>query len=134
MTTTTPEADNYPGLGAASYALALLFVAYILSFVDRQILSLLVGPIREKVDHLVLIGASAGRMAEAFAGLAQIHQAGDMHEAVAVAARSSRPGGVVLLSPGCSSFDMFKSYEQRGQVFEREFRALSMSAGAGHGN
>ena len=94
----------------------------------------LVGPIREKVDHLVLIGASAGRMAEAFAGLAQIHQAGDMHEAVAVAARSSRPGGVVLLSPGCSSFDMFKSYEQRGQVFEREFRALSMSAGAGHGN
>lgn len=43
----TAEQNDYPGLGAASYALALLFIAYIFSFVDRQILSLLVGPIRE---------------------------------------------------------------------------------------
>jgi len=40
------QAADYPGLGAANYALALLFLAYVLSFVDRQILALLVGPIR----------------------------------------------------------------------------------------
>ncbi|MBT4492510.1 MAG: MFS transporter [Gammaproteobacteria bacterium] len=39
--------DDYPGLGSASYCLSLLFVAYIFSFIDRSILSLLVGPIRE---------------------------------------------------------------------------------------
>ena len=38
----------YPPLGAASYSLALLFTAYVLSFVDRQVLSLMVGPIREQ--------------------------------------------------------------------------------------
>lgn len=40
-------AEDYPELGPASYALGLLFVAYIFSFIDRQILALLVGPIRE---------------------------------------------------------------------------------------
>ncbi len=39
--------DAYPSLGTANYALALLFIAYIFSFIDRQILTLLVGPIRE---------------------------------------------------------------------------------------
>ena len=39
--------SDYPGLGSASYGLGLLFVAYIFSFIDRQILALLVGPIRE---------------------------------------------------------------------------------------
>ncbi|MEM7218611.1 MAG: MFS transporter, partial [Pseudomonadota bacterium] len=52
--TAAPSADatadaegDYPGLGTASYCLALLFLAYILSFIDRSILALLVGPIRE---------------------------------------------------------------------------------------
>lgn len=80
--------------------------------------------LRGKVSRLVLIGAAAGRMAEAFAGLTEIHRAGDMHEAVALAARLSTPGGTVLLSPGCSSFDMYKNYQERGQIFAREFRAL----------
>lgn len=43
----TSEADDYPGLGVASYSLGLLFIAYIFSFIDRSILALLVGPIRE---------------------------------------------------------------------------------------
>jgi UDP-N-acetylmuramoylalanine--D-glutamate ligase len=88
-------------------------------------LSVLVGPIREKVDQLILIGAAAERMASTFAGLTKIHRAATMHEAVRLAARLSSPGGTVLLSPGCSSFDMFKSFEERGQIFRREFRALS---------
>jgi len=43
----TIDVDNYPTLANANYGLSLLFSAYVLSFLDRQILSLLVGPIRE---------------------------------------------------------------------------------------
>ena len=45
-TVTTSADDDYPSTGAANYALGLLFLAYVLSFIDRQILALLVGPIR----------------------------------------------------------------------------------------
>ena len=89
-------------------------------------LTSLVEPIREKVAHLVLIGAAAERMARAFAGLCDMHRANSMHEAVELAARMSCPGGSVLLSPGCSSYDMYRNYEERGDDFTAEFSALKL--------
>jgi UDP-N-acetylmuramoylalanine--D-glutamate ligase len=97
-------------------------------------LSSLVGPIRDKVANLILIGAAAERMAKAFAGLTEIHRADDMHDAVGLAARLSCPGGTVLLSPGCSSFDMYKNFEERGQIFAQEFRALSSDGECDNGS
>lgn len=67
-----PE-DDYPGLGAASYALTLLFIAYIFSFIDRQILALLVGPIREDFGisdfEFSLLQGAAFALLYTFAGL-----------------------------------------------------------------
>ena len=87
-------------------------------------LTALVEPIREKVEHLILIGNAADRMAEAYEGLARIHRADSMQAAVGLAAHYSTPGATVILSPGCSSFDMFENFAVRGEVFAREFRAL----------
>jgi MFS family permease len=66
-------AADYPGLGAASYALALLFIAYIFSFIDRQILALLVGPIRQDFGisdfQYSLLQGAAFALLYTFAGL-----------------------------------------------------------------
>jgi UDP-N-acetylmuramoylalanine--D-glutamate ligase len=97
-------------------------------------LSALVEPIRDKVANLILIGAAAERMARAFSGLSEIYRAKDMHEAVQLADRLSCPGGTVLLSPGCSSYDMYKSFEERGQHFAQEFRALGSFGGCSNGS
>ena len=51
--------------------------------------------------------------------------AGSMKEAVVAARSVARAGDVVLLSPACASFDMFDSYEHRGEVFKSVIRQLS---------
>jgi len=48
-----------------------------------------------------------------------------MDEAVAVASREAESGDIVLLSPGYASFDMFRNYQERGEVFKSLVRKLS---------
>jgi UDP-N-acetylmuramoylalanine--D-glutamate ligase len=50
-----------------------------------------------------------------------------MDEAVVQAYRGASPGDVVLLSPGCASFDMYTSYAHRGEVFRECVRGISQS-------
>ncbi len=74
VTATPVTADSdYPPVGAASYSLALLFIAYVLSFVDRQILALLVGPIRAEFGisdfQFSLLQGAAFALLYTFAGL-----------------------------------------------------------------
>jgi UDP-N-acetylmuramoylalanine--D-glutamate ligase len=76
----------------------------------------------EKARGVVLIGQDADLIAQAWAGAAPIVRAADMGEAVSMAAKLGRPGDVVLLSPACASFDMFKGYDHRGDVFAAEVR------------
>lgn len=72
--------------------------------------------IARKARAAVLIGEAADAMAAAIAGV-PVERAATMAQAVEQAAALARPGDVVLLSPGCASFDMFRSAEARGEEF-----------------
>ena len=73
---------------------------------------------------VVLIGRDTPLIEQALAGCAPLLRARDMEEAVALAAEQAQPGDRVLLSPACASFDMFRNYEQRGEVFSELARRL----------
>lgn len=72
----------------------------------------------------VLIGTAAEQLEDALAGVVPTLRAASMEEAVAMARDAALPGDAVLLSPACASFDMFRNYEERGQVFASAVRAL----------
>ena len=66
---------------------------------------------------LVLIGVDGPKIEAALQGRVRMQRAADMSEAVALAAAAAEPGQVVLLSPACASFDMYRGFEHRGAVF-----------------
>ncbi len=76
--------------------------------------------VKERVDHLILLGEAQQRFAAAAAGqgVRAIHTVASFDEAVTLAHRLARPPQVVLLSPACASYDMFDNYEERGRVFK----------------
>lgn len=76
------------------------------------------------VREVVLIGAAADRIEAALAGQVPVHREADLASAVRRAAEIARPGQAVVLSPACSSFDMFTNFEERGAVFARAVREL----------
>ena len=69
------------------------------------------------VRAVVGIGESGGEIVERFGGRCPSALAQSMDEAVGHAASFARPGDVVLLSPGCTSFDWYRNYEERGRDF-----------------
>jgi UDP-N-acetylmuramoylalanine--D-glutamate ligase len=81
-------------------------------------------PLKEKVKLAILNGAARDKMAAALAGATKIESVATLKEAVEHAARAARPGDTVLLSPACSSFDQFKDYAERGNVYKELVRAL----------
>lgn len=96
------------------------------------------GPLAEALARrggsLVVIGEAGEEIAAAArrAGVGQVAEAGDLEEAVARAAeqlaKRRPPGGVVLLSPACASFDMFEDMAERGRRFREAVQALARRA------
>jgi UDP-N-acetylmuramoylalanine--D-glutamate ligase len=77
------------------------------------------------VRAVVAIGEAAAEVREAFQGRCDIRVIEtSIADAVAAAAEMSQPGDAVLLSPGCTSFDWFTSYGERGDQFANAVRAL----------
>jgi UDP-N-acetylmuramoylalanine--D-glutamate ligase len=74
------------------------------------------------VNKVLLMGATKERIASGFEAC-DWHEyeviSGDLAEAVTRANKLAQPGDVVILSPGCASFDMFKNFEQRGDAFKK---------------
>ncbi|MHB8145792.1 MAG: UDP-N-acetylmuramoyl-L-alanine--D-glutamate ligase [Vulcanimicrobiaceae bacterium] len=85
--------------------------------------------IRKHAKTLIVIGEAADEIAASAAGIPVVHAA-TMEAAVASAAQAADSGDVVVLSPGCASFDMFASAEDRGERFASAVTALREPAGA----
>lgn len=80
--------------------------------------------IRRRVKEMVLFGEARGRIGERVGGLVKTQTAATLVEAVRTAYDDAAPGDVVLLSPGCASFDEFRSYAHRGDVFKETVNRL----------
>lgn len=80
--------------------------------------------VRSRVRKLILIGEDAETIEKEIGGETQTERASDMPDAVRRAYEASVTGDIVLLAPACASFDMFKSFEHRGQVFKSEVARL----------
>ena len=95
-----------------------------------QDFSLLAPAVAAHARAVVLIGRDAPilRAALADTGVA-LEDAADMDAAVRACARLAQAGDVVLLSPACASFDMFRGYDHRGEVFAAAVRAMAEEAG-----
>ncbi|MBL7155601.1 MAG: UDP-N-acetylmuramoyl-L-alanine--D-glutamate ligase [Candidatus Omnitrophica bacterium] len=80
--------------------------------------------LKKNVKKIVLIGETRRKMRNLFEKLVKVEEKDSLEEAVLAAYESAPPKGCVLLSPMCSSFDMFDSYKERGEIFKKTVRGL----------
>ncbi len=78
--------------------------------------------LRERVRELILFGEAREKINRLIGGVVKTTLTATMQEAVGAAAKAASPGDIVLLSPGCASFDEFTSYKERGRVFQELVR------------
>jgi UDP-N-acetylmuramoylalanine--D-glutamate ligase len=90
--------------------------------------------VSQRVKCLVAIGEDAGKLEEAFGGVTPTVRGANMEDAVWKAKERTAAGDVVLLSPGCASFDWYSNFEERGQAFKQAVARLTnpprLAAGA----
>ena len=91
----------------------------------------LTDPVRRFARAVVLIGRDGPLIGQSLqAAGVPVRSAATLDEAVALAGELAQAGDAVLLSPACASFDMFRSYEHRAQVFREAVQALARAAGS----
>lgn len=81
--------------------------------------------VRKSVKSVVLIGAARDKIRASLQGTVPLLEAATYAEVVRKAFAAASPGDVVLLAPACTSWDMFRDFEERGRVFKREVRRLA---------
>lgn len=85
--------------------------------------------VRRGVKAVVLVGSAREKIREALAGTVPLIEADTYPEVVRAARAAAAPGDIVLLAPACTSWDMFRNFEERGRVFKREVRRLARRKG-----
>ena len=90
--------------------------------------SILKDMVKQKVKSLVLIGKAKGKIAKALEGVTETLIADDINSAVELSLSKASAGDVVLLSPGCASFDMFLDFEDRGRKFKEAVKQLKVKS------
>jgi len=78
------------------------------------------------ISHMVVLGETADKIIKAAQekGFVNVHRVKTLEEGVIKAFSLAMPGGNVLLSPACASWDMFKNFEERGRIFKEAVKAL----------
>ncbi|MBY0471228.1 UDP-N-acetylmuramoyl-L-alanine--D-glutamate ligase [bacterium] len=79
----------------------------------------LVDLVAEKCKILILLGEAKEKINRSIGDYAETYLVGTFEEAVLLAYQKSRNGDIILLSPGCASYDMFRNYEERGDYFKK---------------
>ena len=79
--------------------------------------SLLEPAIRRHVKEMIVMGEAGDRILACLGHAAPAKRAASMEEALSLANQAAAAGDIILLSPGCASFDMYADYTQRGDVF-----------------
>jgi UDP-N-acetylmuramoylalanine--D-glutamate ligase len=81
--------------------------------------------VKQKVKTLICLGKNNEKLKKFFSGIVpSVKETQSVHELVRMALQAAQKGDVVLLSPACASFDLFKNYEDRGDQFRREVLKL----------
>jgi UDP-N-acetylmuramoylalanine--D-glutamate ligase len=117
---TNPESGVVALRSFENQPLVLIAGGYGSGFDQREWLA----EIRRRAATVVLIGQSTPELQAELRGGPALQPAASLEEAVEVARAAARRGGVVLLSPGYKSFDMFRDFEERGRRFKEAVRRL----------
>ena len=81
--------------------------------------------VRKRARAVVLVGEAADKIEKALGGAGTVVRASDYRAAVRTAFGLAARGDIVLLAPACTSWDMFRNFEERGRTFKREVRLLA---------
>jgi len=81
--------------------------------------------LRKKVEKVLLIGEAREKIKKAIEGVCPIEEASSFRQLVEKGYQAARGGEVVLLAPACTSWDMFKNFEERGRLFKKEVNLLA---------
>ncbi|MCS6795358.1 MAG: UDP-N-acetylmuramoyl-L-alanine--D-glutamate ligase, partial [Raineya sp.] len=77
-----------------------------------------------RVKHLIALGKDNTKISNFFENIVEVTSTSDMETAVKKAYKLAKKGDIVLLSPACASFDLFKNYEDRGEQFRKAVKSL----------
>ncbi|HRK01117.1 MAG TPA: UDP-N-acetylmuramoyl-L-alanine--D-glutamate ligase, partial [Oligoflexia bacterium] len=75
--------------------------------------------VKKRVKNLILVGEAKEKINRILGDFSETFLVGTFEEAVLIGFQKSRNGDIVLLAPGCASYDMFRNYEERGDYFKK---------------